>query len=305
MDNEKYSTSSNLSVSAASLWDWVKAICSIFLCVVLSLRLYYSSVSIDFVALLSTLLALFSVALSAMFYFKATDTSNKFYDNTYKYSKDVAELLVKIESGFGEKLKNLDDGYNSMRSMFQSGEHGVRVERTKEKIESERNEIDKVKSEREAIIKNLIEKANLQKEEKEKISNTLAEKERELQKSHNEMAKLKRILVEDKISDEDIHLPSNRRLTPLMNFISVRVIPDMIEEIGGSASFKKCSLISIVDLFNKLFFSDAMRQSGFIKDMIELGYCSKNGGLTGKGARLIRKLATHNDDDNNFSNGDD
>src|SRR5688500_20145424 len=60
------------------------------------------SLAMDFYALLSLLLALFSVALSALFYFKATDTSNAFYDNTYKYTKDKAELLVRIKSGYGE-----------------------------------------------------------------------------------------------------------------------------------------------------------------------------------------------------------
>ena len=58
--------------------------------------------TIDFLALLSIALALFSVGLSATFYFKATETSNAFYDNTFKYTKEIAELLVRIESGFGE-----------------------------------------------------------------------------------------------------------------------------------------------------------------------------------------------------------
>jgi len=43
---------------------------------------------------------MFSVALSALFYFKQP-TNNAFYDNTYKFSKDIAELLVRIESDSG------------------------------------------------------------------------------------------------------------------------------------------------------------------------------------------------------------
>ncbi len=40
--------------------------------------------SFSFTDLLSVLLAFFAIALSVAFYFKATDTSNMFYDNSYK-----------------------------------------------------------------------------------------------------------------------------------------------------------------------------------------------------------------------------
>ena len=69
----------------------------------------------DFPTFLSLFLSLFSVGLAALFYFKATDTSNSFYDNTYKFTQEIAGLLVKIESGFGEKLSHLDDAYKGMR----------------------------------------------------------------------------------------------------------------------------------------------------------------------------------------------
>lgn len=287
MDNEKNSASSNRGVSAASLWDWVKAICSIFLCVVLSLRLYYSSVSIDFVALLSTLLALFSVALSAMFYFKATDTSNKFYDNTYKYSKDVAELLVKIESGFGEKLKNLDDGYNSMRSMIQSSERGMKVEITKEKIETEKNEIDKVKAQRDAIVQNLIDKANLQEEEKDRISAVLAEKEMELQNSQNEMTKLKKRLFTDRISERKgvIDFENEKsQLSSMKRYIRVRVLPNLLNHLDSDSYHVR----NIIKAFNKLLSEEGVN-SAFRDDMERFGYIDDNG-LSLDGARLIRNL---------------
>src|SRR5690606_16157646 len=107
---------------------------------------------------------LFSVGLSALFYFKATDTSNAFYDNTYKFTKDIAELLVKIESGFGERLRNLDEGYSSMRNYLQgSGQRqSADVEKTKEKLETEQQEIEKVRAERNRIVAELIEKSQLQ-----------------------------------------------------------------------------------------------------------------------------------------------
>lgn len=53
----------------------------------------------DFLALV---LALFSVALSVAFYFKANEASNQFYDNTYKFTKEMSEILGRIEAGFGD-----------------------------------------------------------------------------------------------------------------------------------------------------------------------------------------------------------
>jgi hypothetical protein len=57
--------------------------------------------------LLSLLLALFSVWLSVAFYLKASDTSNKFYDNTYRFTSNISELLGRIEERFGERLRHL------------------------------------------------------------------------------------------------------------------------------------------------------------------------------------------------------
>lgn len=152
------------------LWDWVKAICAVILTAVVAHKIYTTprTITVDFPTLLSLLLALFSVGLSALFYFKATDTSNAFYDNTYKFTKDIAELLVKIESGFGERLRHLDEGYSSMRNYFQGAatRPPADVEQTKEKLETEQQEIEKVRAERDRIIQQLIERSHLQQAEK-------------------------------------------------------------------------------------------------------------------------------------------
>jgi len=60
---------------------WVKNIILIGLTGVFSYKVIQPSLNFqfDFPAFLSLLLALFSVALATMFYFKATDSSNKFY----------------------------------------------------------------------------------------------------------------------------------------------------------------------------------------------------------------------------------
>jgi len=106
-------TDISVNITKATLWDWVKAICTLTAVGVISYKVYLTPIdlTVDFPTLLSLLLALFSVGLAALFYFKATETSNTFYDNTNNFTKDIAQLLAKMESGFGEKLRNLDEGY--------------------------------------------------------------------------------------------------------------------------------------------------------------------------------------------------
>lgn len=94
--------------------SWFKMIILSAFSVVIIAKLLGSSFNIDlselkFTDVLSLLLALFSMGIAIAFYFKATDTSNEFYDNTYKFSQSMTEILARIESGFGEKLSNIQD----------------------------------------------------------------------------------------------------------------------------------------------------------------------------------------------------
>ena len=44
-----------------------------------------------------TMLAFFSIFISIFFYFKADETSTRFYDSSYKVMKDISVTLGKIE----------------------------------------------------------------------------------------------------------------------------------------------------------------------------------------------------------------
>jgi hypothetical protein len=69
---------------------------------------------LGFTDVLSLLLALFSIGISVAFYFKATDSSNDFYDNTYKFTQEMSKMLARIDSGFGEKLNNIHEAQGQM-----------------------------------------------------------------------------------------------------------------------------------------------------------------------------------------------
>jgi hypothetical protein len=75
---------------------------------------------LDFSQVLTLLLALFSIFLSSMFYFRATQTSNDFYNQTYEFTKDFVDRLTRIEERFGELLKGIQEDTSRTRDYMQS-----------------------------------------------------------------------------------------------------------------------------------------------------------------------------------------
>ncbi len=267
------------------LWDWVKAICAVILTAVVAFKIYTTptTITIDFQTLLSLLLALFSVGLSALFYFKATDTSNAFYDNTYKFTKDIAELLIKIESGFGERLRHLDEGYSSMRNYLQSGPNlpPKDVEQTKVKLETERQEIEKVRAERDGIVKQLIERSQLQKEEKDQITKQLLAKEEELAHSQAEISKLNLRLTLERVRRRESTKDSPNSDSSVSRYTFDRVISKIgvLSVLTASSSELKAQF---EEMMHKL-------PSGYIADLERQGLFDL--GLTSSGVKYLKDIA--------------
>lgn len=268
----------------AGLWDWVKAISTIVLVVVCAYKIYSTptTLTVDFPTLLSLLLALFSVGLAALFYFKATETSNTFYDNTYKFTKDIAELLVKIESGFGERLRNLDEGYSSMRTYLQNipTKQYDAVEKTKQKLETEQQEIEKVLAERNEIVQHLVEQSHLQEEEKEKVLAQLKAKEDELAEAQREVSKLnKRLFMERMEKKRERNNPFDDR--GMADFTQSHVVEKIgLEKIlAGSPSTLRKDFDDIANRLPRKYLDDLERHGLF------------DSGLTPPGVRFLRELA--------------
>lgn len=273
-----------LAKESSALWDWVKAISTIMVVGVISYKIYLTPINltVDFPTLLSLLLALFSVGLAALFYFKATETSNTFYDNTYNFTKDIAQLLIKIESGFGEKLRNLDEGYTAMRSQLQSASYqNGETEETKQKIKGEKQEIEKVIEERNKIVSNLLERSQLEQEEKEKILAELAEKERELESSQRELNKMNKRLFIDRLKNREHRDDFD---SGLERYTFSRII----EEIG----IERVLHLSPIGLKKKVdeMLSGVPHQ--YIDDLERHGYFDN--GITRDGVEFIRDLARKN-----------
>lgn len=269
----------------SGLWDWVKAISTLVVVGVVAYKVYLTPIdlTVDFPTLLSLLLALFSVGLAALFYFKATDTSNTFYDNTYNFTKDIAQLLVKMESGFGERLRNLDEGYSSMRDSLQhyKDKPSEQVEETKKKIQSEKTEMDKVVQERNQIIQQLVERSNLQEDEKSAITEQLSEKEIELAEAQKELARMNKRLFMDRIERKRSRNLSLELDPGVIDFTKSHVIRKLGVErvLEAPRSYIQKRFDSLANELPRQYIDDLEREGLF------------ENGLTNKGYSLIKELA--------------
>ena len=112
-------------------------------------------------SLISLLLAFFSIFISVFFYFKADEASNRFYETSYNFMKEVSVTLGKIEERFGEKLNSLNDKVSHL---------SVVKEEKKEELES-------VEDEKQALIDDLFQKAQLNDQQKDEYRQKLTNKE--------------------------------------------------------------------------------------------------------------------------------
>jgi len=276
-------------------WDWVKAVCTIVLTLVLAVKIYITptSFTVDFPTLLSLLLALFSVVLASLFYFKATDTSNTFYDNTYKFTTDVAQLLAKIESGFGERLRHLDEGYSSMRSHIESGpvKHSDEIDKAKKNLESERQELNKVVQERDLIIQTLVDRSALDSAEKERVLAELKTKQDEVEEAQRELARIKKQLLLNRIRQHDVRV-SHEDGHVMIHYTVNSVLP----RLGIRKVLEAPASVIREDFEN--FKSDL--PVGYLDDLRGRGMYTNH--LTSEGIRHLKSLAqveinSHMDDE--------
>ncbi|WP_433785202.1 hypothetical protein [Pseudomonas frederiksbergensis] len=159
---------------------------------VVALKLLNADVKIDLASFsfndfLALVLALFSVALSVAFYFKANEASNQFYDNTYKFTKDMSEILGRIEAGFGERLRHLDEGYSGMRDRLDKLPH---YGATPSDVKAEEEEIKRKEAEQRAMLEDLAGKAKLAEHEKQALFANLEQKNEELEQARMELRRM-------------------------------------------------------------------------------------------------------------------
>ncbi|WP_407494664.1 hypothetical protein [Elizabethkingia anophelis] len=286
--NEKNSTSNKNDELSKRLWIIFKFIIGVILLLlsvykILSNQITLKVENIDYTLLLSFLLAFFSMILSMMFYFKSNDSSNKFYDNTYKFTKDISIILGRIESGFGEKLQNLDKGYSGLLNKIDTSPINTKdIENTKtDKKEVEQTLQSEIK-ERNKIIENLIEKTQLDQMEKEEIQKSLFGKEKTILRLEKEL----RIL--------------QMKLERQRNEIIIENIPDRLISFFrryllrlniNSSDFNREKAQDFINQFIPENEERKINDKLYI-DLLENRLIRENGLLTNRGYSIIRNALT-------------
>jgi hypothetical protein len=240
--------------------------------------------SIDVATLLSVLLSLFAIALSVAFYFKATETSNTFYDNTYRFTKEISEILGRIEAGFGERLRQLDEGYSGLRESVSGMPRDPAA--TQQALHHEEETIKKLEAEKAAVLSQLAERAELQEAEKKTLFDQMEVKDRELRQVRAEAASLRRKLIADVAppshDSPDVPRHANdetlRRVSHYTRHFATTLLTASTKAPEGALRE------SFAELREAL-------PPGYIRDLQALGFVSTEGHLTGHGVRWLRRLA--------------
>lgn len=203
----------------------IGTIITIFVC----LMMYKNNSSIE--SLLSMLLAFFSIFISIFFYFKASDTSNNFYDKSYDIMKDVSITLGKIEAQFGEKLNNLNDKVSALT---------VKEYATKEKLEN-------VVAEREEIIEEMIENPPIESDKKEEYRKILQTKVNEIKALENELYQIKN----QKSEYSYVNIDKAKIYLQILNKLDKSTLERIINEEMGTSQLQSIILEKTGNTYNK------------------------------------------------------
>lgn len=229
--------------------------------------------SFGFTDLLALILALFSVWLSVAFYFKATDASNQFYDNTYRFTKEMSEMLGRIEAGFGEKLKHIDEGYSGIRDRFDRMSPYSQV--TEADVQKEEEEVRQKEQEQKALIEDLAKRAKLAEHEKSALFANLSQKSEELDQARMELRSLQ---TSSHRSSVDL-----REKRQVLTYLARKLQEMMPEDLQSGAS----PLSTIRPYFSKLL-PQLPREA--IRDMQRFDLVDENESLTRDAVMRLRML---------------
>ena len=247
---------------------------------IISADISFSFENIKTSDLLSILLALFAIGLSVAFYIKANEISNMFYDNMYKFTKDNSELLGRMEAGFSEQLRHLDQGYSGLVEKFDR--LPLDLGKTREKVEDEKAEVRKLESEKQKLLDELAARANLQDEEKQHLFDKLRESESQLDRAERQLRRLQHKLRDADDSEATIHgvlvravKHTQRKIIRMLDIESLDTATD--DEIASAW---------------KLIIEELPRV--YIKDLRRGDIVNNDSMLTEKGIWFIREVANGN-----------
>jgi hypothetical protein len=209
--------------------------------------------------LVSILLAFFSIALSAAFYFAATSQSNQFYDNINNFTKDTSTLLGRLD----EQVKGLDGRQSELKESIDkyylnrpNGKVGIAQEATEKKVQEAESNLSE-------IVTELFDKAHLAPPERAKYEKRIKERDIELGQLREQLGRL-----------------ASRSERPARNYTRSK-----ISRMGLTKAIE-------LDPAELLFIIAKNAVTGFRKDLAALGYVKSASvdsveDITEKGAEMV------------------
>lgn len=162
--------------------SWAKIAIAVFVTLIFGWNITFGSWNIlssdALPQILSLLLALFSIGLSVVFYFKAVETSNTFYDRTYNFTSRLSEMLGRIEAGFGKQLEIIEQKSSAIFDTTSALRQSIR-DADKEQEQSEKRKYE-VENEKNAIINDLLEKCHIHETQKKEVLMELEQKDKQI-----------------------------------------------------------------------------------------------------------------------------
>ncbi|MCF5545098.1 hypothetical protein [Pseudomonas salomonii] len=263
-------------------WAKFRDLAVILVCTAVAYRLAVSQVTIDlsgfgFTDLLSLILAISAIVLSAAFYFKADESSKSFYNNSYEFTKNISELLGRIEERFGAQLLSINKGYDELNNKLNVPIFDLN--KVKEDQEKEKEVIRKNEVEIQELIDSLMEKAEMDDAQKAEMSAQMAKLKSEADHAKLELSKLELSKLGDPpAAKENIaHRISEKLHDFLSGFVGERF----------SGKDKLVSYSAIADRFGGLAMQGYV-PTWVIAEMHSLGFIS-GGAVTLEGAEVLSR----------------
>ncbi len=179
----------------------------------------------------------------------------------------MSTILGRIEAGFGERLKRIDEGYNKLEGYYIKSRP---EEINEQQIQISQQEVKKVEEEKDKIIQGLLQKTKLQTVEKKRIVKSLKIKDEELEKTKRELIVLQEDFdmsgIESQVLDWFLrhvvdenkilrHTKTNSVFRKEFNNISSSLNPNWIEDLkrlGWLNSKEQLTLNGVRNLLKSL-----------------------------------------------------
>ncbi len=267
-EKEKYEKVTNLIV---------KSILALSICFFIIYKLWSIEIKIenfDYLYFLSTVIALFAIVLSVLFYFKSTEQSNQFYNCIFNFIKDTSTLLAEMKKGIGNLEHEVYRSYGG--STEDNDKEKKQLEKEGKKISEEKNKIDDSISK--ILEENITNKKQLS-ELKEKI----------LQQSRE----YSRLEHEKKLLDKELNDLKSENSNELQNGVHDYLFW-MLRKNYNLTKDDMCVLspIELRRYVNR--FCSELNNPAFINDARKIGLLNEDNRATQDGIMLLRNYFRHN-----------